>query len=88
MFSLKNHIIPKGSQTLSFGFEKQRARPKEELIFTLIYVLLSSLLALSKVAIRFFLEKERPAACPSAKQLHYWHGMMGSHLTFIEHLLM
>lgn len=51
MFSLKNHIIPKGSQTLSFGFEKQRATPKEELIFTLIYVLLSSLLALSKVAI-------------------------------------
>lgn len=79
MFSVKNPIIPKESQTLSFSFEKQRASPKEELTFILIYVLLSSLLALSKITNRFFLETRGASnlsLCKTISLLAWHNGVM------------
>lgn len=51
MLSEESHIILRGFQTLSFGFGKQSAGLKEQLALILMYILLSSLPAVNKVAI-------------------------------------
>jgi len=87
MLSEDRHIIPRVFQTLSFGFGKQSAGLKEQLALILIYILLSSLPAANKVAdssSRQNLKHSAPLQHKFSKQ----SDIMGSCLTFAEHLLM
>lgn len=87
MLSEDSHIIPRGFQTLSFGFGKQSAGLKEQLALILIYILLSSLPAVNKVAdssSRRNLQHSVPLQNKFSKQ----SDITGSCLTCIEHLLM
>lgn len=75
---------PKGISDLSFGFGKQSAGLKEELALILIYILLSSLPAVNKVAS----DSSSRQSAPLQNEFIKWSDIMGSGLTFTEHLLM